>query len=269
MPSIVLKELLEAGVHFGHQTKRWNPKMQKFIFGERNGIHIIDLKKTVQRFESACRFVKESVAAGRPVLFVGTKKSVQDIVQQEARRCEMFYVTERWLGGMLTNFQTIRKSIARLDQIEAMQKDGRMDRLPKKEVARLEKEQQRLLKILDGIRKMTGLPGAVFVTDTKKERIAVYEAKRLRIPVVAILDTNCDPEEVDHVIPGNDDSIRSVKLITARLADAVIEGLQLRASQAAAAGAEKKPDLVTTAELTAADPAIEAETDLETEEETV
>jgi small subunit ribosomal protein S2 len=220
MSDVGLKELLEAGVHFGHQTKRWNPKMKKYIFGERNGVYIIDL----QKFGEAYAFVRDAVAEGATVLFVGTKRQAQDIVETEAKRCGMYYVNQRWLGGMLTNFQTLRKSADKLKKLEAAKTDGTFDRLTKKEASDMEKERVQLERILGGIKAMTELPGVVFLIDCKKENIAVREANRLGIPVVAIVDTNCDPDEVDYVIPGNDDAIRGLKLITARVADAVIEG---------------------------------------------
>jgi len=246
MPVISMKELLEAGVHFGHQTKRWNPKMRKYIYGERNGIHILDLQKTVKKFQEAYDFVKGIVGEGQSVLFVGTKRQAQDIVEGEAKRGSMFYVNQRWLGGMLTNFATIRKNVDRLKKLETWKTDGTYERLPKKEVAGLEKDRIKLEKNLSGIREMSVLPGAVYIVDTKIEKIAVLEAKRLGIPIIAILDTNCDPEEMDFVIPGNDDAIRSIKLITSRIADAAIEGLQLRSQRAMEAG---KPAAVTAADL--------------------
>lgn len=219
-----MKELLEAGVHFGHQVKRWNPKMKKFIFGERNGIYIIDLQKTLKLLENAYAFVKDVSSRGEPVLFVGTKKQAQDAVIEEARRAGAYYVNQRWLGGMLTNFSTIKKSIERLKKIEKMKEDGTYDLLPKKEVSKLEKERLLLEKNLSGIKEMQSLPGAIYVVDPKKEKIAVAEAKKLSIPVIAIVDTNCDPDEVDYVIPGNDDAIRAIKLITSKLADSVLDG---------------------------------------------
>lgn len=219
-----IKELLEAGVHFGHQVKRWHPKMKKYIFGERNGIYIIDLQKTLVGLEEAYNFIKGVAGAGAPVLFVGTKKQSQDAIQEEAIRAGAFYVNQRWLGGMLTNFSTIKKSVEKLRKIEAMKEDGTLDLLPKKEVAAIEKERAKLEKYLSGIKDMRGLPGAVFIVDPKKERIAVAEARKLSIPIVAIVDTNCDPDEVDYVIPGNDDAIRAIKLITSKMADAVVEG---------------------------------------------
>jgi small subunit ribosomal protein S2 len=246
MSVIAMKELLEAGVHFGHQTKRWNPKMKKYIYGARNGIHILDLQLTVKKFQESYDFVKEIVAQGQSILFVGTKRQAQDIVESEAKRCSMFYVNQRWVGGMLTNFTTIRKNVERLKKLETWKADGTYDRLPKKEVAQLEKNRAKLELYLSGIRDMTSLPGAVYVVDTRIEKISVLEAERLGIPVIAILDTNCDPEEVDFVIPGNDDAIRAIKLITSRIADAAVEGLALRAQKAAEAS---KPEAVTTADL--------------------
>ncbi len=229
MSDIAIKELLEAGVHFGHQTKRWDPKMKKYIFGERNGIYIIDLQKTQKKFREATDFVRNMVAGGGQFLFVGTKRQAQDIIVEEARRCRMFYVNNRWLGGMLTNFQTIRKSINKLKKLEAAKTGGTYDRLSKKEAARMEKERVNLERNLGGIKDMISLPGAIFVIDTKKEKIAVLEARRLGIPVIGIVDTNCDPNDVDFVIPGNDDAVRSIKLITSKIADATIEGLQMGA----------------------------------------
>jgi small subunit ribosomal protein S2 len=224
MSGVSIKELLEAGVHFGHQTKRWNPKMKKFLFGERNGIYIIDLQKTLKRFQEAEEFLRDLAAHGEAVLFVGTKKQAADAIQEEAVRASMFFVNRRWLGGTLTNFQTITKSISRLKQLEDMKATGKFEAFSKKEVLRLEREMEKLNNALMGIKGMERLPGAVFVIDPKKERIAVREARRLTIPVLAIVDTNCDPDEVDYPIPGNDDAIRAIRLITSRLADAVIEG---------------------------------------------
>jgi small subunit ribosomal protein S2 len=218
-----MKQLLEAGVHFGHQTRRWNPKMAEYIFTERNGIYIIDLQKTVRKVEEAYAFIRDAVADGETVLFVGTKKQAQETIREEAERCGMFFVNQRWLGGMLTNFKTITSRIARLEEIEKMEEDGLFDVLPKKEVMELRKEQERLTRFLGGIRGMKTLPGAVFVVDPRKERIAVAEARKLGIPIVAVVDTNCDPDEVDYVIPGNDDAIRAVKLLTTTMADAVVE----------------------------------------------
>jgi len=219
-----MKELLEAGVHFGHQTKRWNPKMKQYIFGERNGIYIIDLQKTLKLFKEATQFVADLVAQGKIVLFVGTKRQAQDAIAEEANRCGMFFVNQRWLGGLLTNFSTIQKSIKRLKELDVMATDGRYELLPKKEVTRLERERQALEKNLSGIKNMPRLPDAIFVIDSKNEEIAVAEARRLGIPVVAIVDTNCDPDFVDYVIPGNDDALRAIRLFTTKIADSVLEG---------------------------------------------
>jgi small subunit ribosomal protein S2 len=227
---IAVKDLLEAGVHFGHQTKRWNPKMKPFIFGERNGIYIIDLGKTAKLFREAEQFVSQLAAAGRTVLFVGTKRQAQDAVSEDAQRCGMFYINERWLGGLLTNFTTIQKSLARLRDLEAMVTDGRYDSLSKKEIAKLEKEKKKLQKNLEGIRHMSSLPDALFVVDTKHEQIAVDEARKLKIPIIGVVDTNCDPDEVDYVIPGNDDALRAIRLFAARIADAVVSGRAVRES---------------------------------------
>ncbi len=224
MASLTMKELLEAGVHFGHQTKRWNPKMQKYIFGERNGIYIIDLQKTLKKFREAYTFMRDLAAQGGTVLFVGTKKQAQEAVFEEASRCAMFYVNHRWLGGTLTNFATIRKSIARLKKLDEMKETGEYERLPKKEVLGLEREREKLEKALVGIKNLDRLPSAVFIIDPKKETIAVEEAQRLAIPIVAIVDTNCDPTGIDYPIPGNDDAIRAVRPITSRMADALNEG---------------------------------------------
>jgi small subunit ribosomal protein S2 len=226
MSVISMKQLLEAGVHFGHQTRRWNPKMKKYIFTERNGIYIIDLQKTVKKMEEAYNFAKELAANGGKILFVGTKKQAQESVKEEAERCGMFYVNQRWLGGTLTNFATIQKRIKRLKEIEKMEEDGIFDVLPKKEVIRLKKEQERLEKFLGGIKEMKELPDALFVIDPRKERIAVAEARKLNIPIIGIVDTNCDPDEIDYVIPANDDAIRAVKLLTSKIADAVLEAKQ-------------------------------------------
>jgi small subunit ribosomal protein S2 len=226
MAVVSMKQLLEAGVHFGHQTRRWNPKMEKYIFTERNGIYIIDLQKTVKMMEEAYNYVRELASRGGTLLFVGTKKQAQDAVREEAERCGMFYVNHRWLGGTLTNFQTIRKRIERLHELKRMEEDGTFDVLPKKEVVLLRKENARLEKFLGGIKEMKELPDAVFIIDPRKERIAVAEARRLGIPIIAIVDTNCDPDEVDYIIPGNDDAIRAVRLFTSKMADAVLEGKQ-------------------------------------------
>ena len=226
MGVVSMKQLLEAGVHFGHQTRRWNPKMARYIFTERNGIYIIDLQKTVKKLEEAYMFVRDVAANGDNVLFVGTKKQAGESIKEEAERAGAHYVNARWLGGMMTNFKTIRRRIQRLEQLRKMQEDGTFDRLPKKEVSKLELEIEKLEKYLGGIKTMDKLPGALFIVDPRKERIAVAEAKKLGIPIVAIVDTNCDPDEIDYVIPGNDDAIRAVKLIAGTMADAIIEGRQ-------------------------------------------
>lgn len=226
MAIISMKQLLEAGVHFGHQTRRWNPKMDKYIFTERNGIYIIDLQKTVKKVDEAYHFVRSLVEEGGTILFVGTKKQAQDSVAEEAARCGMFYINQRWLGGTLTNFETIRKRISRLHELEKMAEDGTFEVLPKKEVILLNKEKARLEKFLGGISNMKRVPDALFIIDPRKERIAVAEARKLGIPIVGIVDTNCDPDEIDYVIPGNDDAIRAVKLLTAKMADAVVEARQ-------------------------------------------
>ncbi len=226
MSVISMKQLLEAGVHFGHQTRRWNPKMKEYIFTERNGIYIIDLQKTVKKIDEAYYFIRDLAMEGGTVLFVGTKKQAQESIEQEAKRCEMFYVNQRWLGGMLTNFKTIQSRINKLRKIEKMEADGDFDLLPKKEVIKLKAEQEKLEENLGGIKEMKKLPSAMFVVDPRKEHIAILEAKALGIPVVAIVDTNCDPDEADYPIPGNDDAIRAVKLIASKIADAVLEGRQ-------------------------------------------
>jgi len=227
LATITMKELLEAGVHFGHQTKRWNPKMKEYIFGERNGIYIIDLQKTLKMFKDASRYVQEQAALGKNILFVGTKRQAQDAIAEEATRCGMYYVNQRWLGGLLTNWVTIQKSIRRLKDIEEMASDGRYELLTKKEVIKLERERKHLHQNLAGIKEMPGLPDVMFVIDSNKEQIAVREARKLGIPVVAVVDTNCDPSEVDYVIPGNDDALRAIRLFASRIADAVAEGRQL------------------------------------------
>ena len=226
MGVVSMKQLLEAGVHFGHQTRRWNPKMAPYIFTERNGIYIIDLQKTVKMIDDAYNFVRDTSANGGTILFVGTKKQAGDSIREEAVRCGMYYVNARWLGGMMTNFKTIRRRVDRLTQLKTMQEDGTFDRLPKKEVVKLTLEIEKLEKYLGGIKDMKKLPSAMFVVDPRKERIAVSEARKLGIPIIAIVDTNCDPDEIDYVIPGNDDAIRAVKLISATIANAVIEGAQ-------------------------------------------
>ncbi len=224
MANITMKELLEAGVHFGHQTKRWNPKMKEYIFGERNGIYIIDLQKTLKMFKEASRFVQEQVAQGKLVLFVGTKRQAQDAIAEEATRCGMFYVNSRWLGGLLTNWVTVQKSVKRLKELDEMATDGRYDLLPKKEVIKLERERKHLQANLAGIKNLNRLPDMLFVIDSNKEQIAVKEARKLGIPVVAVVDTNCDPTEVDYVIPGNDDALRAIRLFASKIADSVVEG---------------------------------------------
>ena len=239
MAVISMKQLLEAGVHFGHQTRRWNPKMAQYIFTERNGIYIIDLQKTVRKIDEAYMFVRDVALEGKSILFVGTKKQAQESIEAEAKRCGMFYVNNRWLGGTLTNFRTIRTRIDRLNAIDAMEKNGQFDVLPKKEVIKLCAEREKLQKNLGGIREMRKLPGALFIVDPRKERIAVAEARALGIPIVAIVDTNCDPDEIDYVIPGNDDAIRAVKLIAGKLADAVLEGKQGEQIDAGDAPAEE------------------------------
>lgn len=245
MSVVSMKQLLEAGVHFGHQTRRWNPKMAQYIFTERNGIYIIDLQKTVKKLESAYDFVRDLSVQGKSVLFVGTKKQAQDSVKEEAERAGAYFVNARWLGGMMTNFRTIRHRIDRLNQLKTMEEDGTFELLPKKEVIKLRLEIEKLEKFLGGIKDMKQLPGALFIVDPRKERIAVAEAKKLGIPIVAIVDTNCDPDEIDYVIPGNDDAIRAVKLISSTMADAIIEG---REGQMGAAAAEEKEEEAEAAE---------------------
>jgi small subunit ribosomal protein S2 len=237
MSAVTMKELLEAGVHFGHETKRWDPKMKPYIFGARNGIYIIDLQKTVQLFKEAYQFVRDIVAKGEYILFVGTKKQAQETINEQAARCGMFYVNHRWLGGMLTNFQTIKRSIDRLNKLEAMKNEEIYNLLPKKEVLELEKERGKLEKALGGIKNMDRLPGAVFVVDPKKERIAVREARKIGIPSIGIVDTNCNPEELDYIIPGNDDAIRAIHLFASKIADAVVEGKQIYEKQLQMEGA--------------------------------
>lgn len=238
MTAIAVKDLLEAGVHFGHQTKRWNPKMKPYIFGERNGIYILDLAKTARAVRDAEQFITQLAAEGRTMLFVGTKRQAQDAIAEEAQRCGMFYVNQRWLGGLLTNFMTIQRSLARLRELEAMAVDGRYETLSKKEIAGIEKEKKKLQKNLDGIRTMSRLPDAVFVVDTRKEKIAVDEARKLKIPVIGVVDTNCDPDEVDYVIPGNDDALRAIRLFASRVADAVLAGRGMRESAQAESESE-------------------------------
>jgi small subunit ribosomal protein S2 len=242
LAAIAMKELLEAGVHFGHQTKRWNPKMKEYIFGQRNGIYIIDLGKTVKLFREALEFVTNLAAEGRTILFVGTKRQAKDVIAEEAQRCGMFYVNERWLGGLLTNFATIQRSLGRLRDLEAMSTDGRYDTLSKKEIARNEKERKKLQKNLEGIRGMSRLPDAVFIVDSKKEQIAVDEARKLKIPVIGIVDTNCDPDEVDLIIPGNDDALRAIRLFASKIAEAVMSGRGMKESVDAETAREAADD---------------------------
>ncbi|HTR67784.1 MAG TPA: 30S ribosomal protein S2 [Terriglobales bacterium] len=269
MANITMKELLEAGVHFGHQTKRWNPKMKEFIFGERNGIYIIDLQKTLKMFKEASKFVQDLAAEGKTVLFVGTKRQAQDAIAEEAKRCGMFYVNQRWLGGLLTNWVTVQKSVKRLKDLDEMATDGRYELLPKKEVIKLERERKHLEANLAGIKSMARLPDSIFVIDSNKEQIAVREARKLGIPVVAVVDTNCDPTEVDYVIPGNDDALRAIRLFASKIADSAAEGAQLmtdkqiadlniaaaEAQEAAAAAAAAGPE--GTVEEAGAEPGVE------------
>ena len=252
MNYVTMKELLEAGVHFGHQTKRWNPKMKPYIFGARNGIYIVDLQKTVRMFKTAYEFITDTVAGGKSVLFVGTKKQARDSIYEEANRCEMFYVHNRWLGGMMTNFQTVKKSIDRLNYLNNIENDGSIEMFPKKERLKLGKERNKLDSTLGGIRTMNKLPGAVFVVDPKNEAIAVREARRLNIPIVAIVDTNCDPDEINYVIPGNDDAIRAIRLVSSRMADACIKGQKLHKErqQAEADKAVEEPSEIESAAAT-------------------
>jgi small subunit ribosomal protein S2 len=249
-----MKELLEAGVHFGHQTKRWNPKMKEFIFGERNGIYIIDLQKTLKMFKDASTFVRESTAGGKIILFVGTKRQAQDAIAEEAQRCGMFYVNQRWLGGLLTNWVTVQKSVKRLKELDDMAVDGRYDLLPKKEVIKLERERKHLQANLAGIKNMNRLPDIVFVIDSNKEQIAVREARKLGIPVVAVVDTNCDPTQVDYVIPGNDDALRAIRLFASKIADSVVEGVQAATDKQTAEVAEYAAATPAAADGAAAEP---------------
>jgi small subunit ribosomal protein S2 len=238
LANITMKELLEAGVHFGHQTKRWNPKMKEYIFGERNGIYIIDLQKTLKMFKEASKFVQDLATEGKIILFVGTKRQAQDAIAEEAQRCHQYYVNQRWLGGLLTNWVTVQKSVKRLKELDEMATDGRYELLPKKEVIKLERERKHLQANLAGIKELNRLPDAIFVIDSNKEQIAVREARKLGIPVVAVVDTNCDPTEVDYVIPGNDDALRAIRLFASKIADSVVEGSQFATDkQAAAVGA--------------------------------
>lgn len=271
---VTMKELLEAGVHFGHQVRRWNPKMKDYIFGERNGIYIIDLQKTQRLFKEAVKFITQAAAEGKTFLLVGTKRQAQDAIAEEASRCGQYYVNQRWLGGLLTNFQTIQRSIRRLKDLELMETDGRFDALPKKEVIQLKREREALEKNLSGIKNMGKLPDVIFIIDSKKEEIAVHEANRLGIPIVAIVDTNCDPDGVDYVIPGNDDALRAVRLFTSKIADAVMEGQQMgvgkeeqtEAVVAVAAGAGKNGQSVSVQDLEPRSYTKEEETTDSTEE---
>src|SRR5437868_7531951 len=256
-----MKELLEAGVHFGHQTKRWNPKMKEYIFGERNGIYIIDLQKTLKMFKEASKFVQDMAAAGKVVLFVGTKRQAQDAIAEEAQRCSMFYINQRWLGGLLTNWVTVQKSVKRLKELDEMATDGRYELLPKKEVIKLERERKHLQANLAGIKNMNRLPDAVFVIDSNKEQIAVREARKLGIPVVAVVDTNCDPTEVDYVIPGNDDALRAIRLFTSKIAESIAEGVNLMGDKELAvmhAEASAEPQAEAAAEQAPAEGAVNA-----------
>src|SRR6266851_3969015 len=266
-----MKELLEAGVHFGHQTKRWNPKMKEYIFGERNGIYIIDLQKTLKMFKEASKFIAELSSQGRIILFVGTKRQAQDAVSEEATRAGSFYINQRWLGGLLTNWVTVQKSVKRLKELDEMATDGRYELLPKKEVIKLERERKHLQANLAGIKNMSRLPDAVFVIDSNKEQIAVREARKLGIPVVAVVDTNCDPSEVDYVIPGNDDALRAIRLFASKIADSVVEGSQLLSDKQAAdmAAGVQRAEAAAAAEAAAQDaiaPGVAEETPAETED---
>jgi small subunit ribosomal protein S2 len=262
MPVITMKELLEAGVHFGHQTKRWNPKMKPYIFGARNGIYILDLQQTVKLLEVAYDFVRDTVAKGEKILFVGTKRQAQESIYEEAGRCGMLYVNHRWLGGTLTNFQTIKKSIDKLKELEKLEERADFQGLPKKEVLQLQKRGAKLGKYLGGIKDMDRFPGALFVVDPKRERIAVSEARKLGVPTVAIVDTNCDPDEIDYVIPGNDDAIRAIRLFASKIADAVIEGKSLREEELQGETGEEPP-----AETAPEEGVVEEATEEEPEEE--
>src|ERR1700678_4343503 len=271
LANITMKELLEAGVHFGHQTKRWNPKMKEYIFGERNGIYIIDLQKTLKMFKEASEFVQDQVAEGKLVLFVCTKRQAQDAIAEEASRCGMFYVNQRWLGGLLTNWVTVQKSVKRLKELDEMATDGRYELLPKKEVIKLERERKHLQANLAGIKNMNRLPDAIFVIDSNKEQIAVREARKLGIPVVAVVDTNCDPTEVDYVIPGNDDALRAIRLFTSKISESIAEGAQLMSDkqiadmtaateQAQAREAQRAEDAAAALEIRAQEAATAADT---------
>jgi small subunit ribosomal protein S2 len=264
--NITMKELLEAGVHFGHQTKRWNPKMKEYIFGERNGIYIIDLQKTLKMFKEASKFVQDNAAEGRTILFVGTKRQAQEAVAEEAARCGMFYINQRWLGGLLTNWVTVQKSVKRLKELDEMATDGRYELLPKKEVVKLERERKHLQANLAGIKNLNRLPDAIFVIDSNKEQIAVKEARKLGIPVVAVVDTNCDPSEVDYIIPGNDDALRAIRLFASKVADSVVEGSQAmsdKQSAELAAGVTASEQVNVEAEAVPAEAAVGEELNME------
>ena len=273
MATITMKELLEAGVHFGHQTKRWNPRMKEYIFGERNGIYIIDLQKTLKMFKEAAKFTTDMAAEGRVILFVGTKRQAQDAIAEEATRCGMFYINQRWLGGLLTNWTTVQKSVKRLQELDEMATDGRYDLLTKKEIIRLERERKHLQANLAGIKNMRRLPDAIFVVDSNNEQIAVKEARKLGIPVVAVVDTNCDPTLVDYVIPGNDDALRAIRLFTSKIADSIVEGVQAAGDKqlaevaSIASGEEAEsalpPEVASLLSANAYDPELADEVDLE------
>ncbi|MBY7143641.1 30S ribosomal protein S2 [Virgibacillus sp. NKC19-3] len=269
MAAISMKQLLEAGVHFGHQTRRWNPKMKKYIFTERNGIYIIDLQKTVKKVDEAYKYVKEIASNGGSILFVGTKKQAQESVRDEAVRSGMFYINQRWLGGTLTNFQTIRKRITRLKDIERMEEDGTFEVLPKKEVVDVLKEKDRLMKFLGGIKEMDKLPDAMFVIDPRKERIAIAEAHKLNIPIIAMVDTNCDPDEIDYVIPANDDAIRAVKLLTSKIADAILEVKQGEETEEVPENVQSEANEEGSEEATVEETDAEVETDTNAESKQV
>jgi len=261
-----MKELLEAGVHFGHQTKRWNPKMKEYIFGERNGIYIIDLQKTLKMFKEASKFVQDLANDGRIVLFVGTKRQAQDAIAEEAQKCGMFYINQRWLGGLLTNWVTVQKSVKRLKELDEMATDGRYELLPKKEVIKLERERKHLQANLAGIKNMSRLPDAIFVIDSNKEQIAVREARKLGIPVVAVVDTNCDPSEVDYVIPGNDDALRAIRLFTSKISESIAEGAQLMTDKQVADMQAAADAAQAATEAPAAEAAVDASEDISMEE---
>jgi small subunit ribosomal protein S2 len=266
LATITMKELLEAGVHFGHQTKRWNPKMKEYIFGERNGIYIIDLQKTLKMFKEASKFVQDLANDGRIVLFVGTKRQAQDAIAEEAQKCGMFYINQRWLGGLLTNWVTVQKSVKRLKELDEMATDGRYELLPKKEVIKLERERKHLQANLAGIKNMSRLPDAIFVIDSNKEQIAVREARKLGIPVVAVVDTNCDPSEVDYVIPGNDDALRAIRLFTSKISESIAEGAQLMTDKQVADMQAAADAAQAATEAPAEEAAIDASEDISMEE---